>query len=75
MQRFGGAILLSMVGGAAGALGDGSSNTIVVGTSSQAQSAAAQTLQTDGKIPPTIRAPQGAPIQVFTARDLDFSGV
>lgn len=72
-QRYGAAALLSLVGGVAGALGD-SSSTVVIGTSNQAQSAAAQALQTDGKIPPTIHIPQGAPIQVFTARDLDFSG-
>jgi len=74
LQRYGAAAMLSVVGGIAGSLGD-SSSTVVIGTSTQAQSAAAQALQTDGKIGPTIRIPQGTPIQVFTARDLDFSGV
>jgi type IV secretion system protein VirB10 len=74
VQRFGSAILLSVVSGLAGSLGDGSSNTVVIGGSADAQSAAGQALASDSKISPTIRVPQGTPIQVFTARDLDFSG-
>lgn len=72
-QRYGAAAMLSVIGGVVGALGD-SSSTVVIGTNTQAQSAASQALQTDGKIGPTVRIPQGTPIQVFTARDLDFSG-
>lgn len=72
LQRFGSAMLLSVVGGAAQAIGDSSSSTLVIGTSSQAQSAAAQAVQADGRIAPTIRVLQGAPIQVFVARDLVF---
>lgn len=71
-QRFGASIMLSIVGGAAGSLGDSDSGTIVVGTS--ANSAAAMALETDGKISPTIRIPLGTPVQVFVARDMDFSG-
>ncbi len=72
-DRFGSSILLSVVSGLAGSLG-GDSSTVVIGTASDAQSAASIALQTDGKIPPTIKVPQGTPIQVFTAKDLDFSG-
>ena len=72
MQRFGAAILLSVVGGLTNALGP--SNTVVIGTASQGGGgAAAVALQNDVKTSPTVRVMQGAPIQVFVARDLDFS--
>jgi len=70
MQRFGGALLLSVVGVAPAVLSGG--NTYVVSTGAEAQSAAAQALQADAKIAPTIRVPLGTPIQVFVARDLAF---
>ncbi|MFT4177846.1 MAG: TrbI/VirB10 family protein [Thermomonas sp.] len=70
-QRFGASILLSVVSGLASATGsDGS----VVVASSGAQSAAGVALESNGKIPPTIRIPLGTPIQVFVARDLAFPG-
>jgi type IV secretion system protein VirB10 len=69
--RFGSALLLSVVG-ALPALADGSSSTVVIGSNTQAQSAAGQALQSDARIAPTIRVPIGTPIQVFTTRDLSF---
>jgi type IV secretion system protein VirB10 len=71
-RRFGSAVLLSIVNGLAGALSGGNSNTIVIGGASDAQGAVGEALSSDVKIPPTIKVPQGAPIQVFVARDLDF---
>ena len=71
LQRYGSAVLLTAVGGLASV--GGSSNTVVIGTATQGSSAATAALQTDGKISPTVRVMQGAPIQVFVARDLDFS--
>ena len=70
LQRFGGAILLSVISGLANAVG--SSSTVVIGTASQGGGAAAVALQNDIKTSPTVRVMQGAPIQVFVARDLDF---
>jgi type IV secretion system protein VirB10 len=72
LQRFGGAMLLSVVSALPGALtGDGSTALVI---NSGSDSGAAQALQSDGKIAPTIRIPLGTPIQVFVARDLDFAG-
>ncbi|MEO1921373.1 MAG: TrbI/VirB10 family protein [Sphingomonadaceae bacterium] len=69
-QRFGSAILLSVIGGLTAIAGGGAS--VVLGGG---QSAAATALQQNGEIGPTIRVKQGEPIRVFTARDLDFSTV
>jgi type IV secretion system protein VirB10 len=71
LQRYGPAVLLSVVGGLASA--GGSNNTVVIGAANQGSSAAGLALQTDGKISPTVRVMPGAPIQVFVARDLDFT--
>lgn len=76
LQRFGGAILTSVLSGgisaATGALSRGS--TIIVGDAGQATSLASQATQ-NSDIPPTITTRQGAPVRVFVARDLDFSQV
>jgi type IV secretion system protein VirB10 len=73
MQRFGAAILLSVVEGLAGSIGGGSSNTVVLGSVGGGTGAAGVALQNDIKISPTVRVMQGTPIQVFAARDLDFT--
>jgi len=72
-KRFGSAMLLSVVNGLSGALSGKSSSTIVIGTSGDASGVIGEALSNDIKIPPTIKVPQGAPIQVFAARDLDFN--
>jgi type IV secretion system protein VirB10 len=66
--RFGSSILLSVVD-LFTALG--SASVVISGGSS----AASVVAQKDMQIPPTITVPQGTPIRVFTARDLDFSTV
>ncbi len=69
-ERFGSAMLLSVVGGLS-AIG-GNAGVIVAGGG---QSAAAAAVGQSGQIGPTVRVRQGQPIRVFTARDLDFSKV
>src|SRR5690606_38700298 len=66
-QRFGSAMLLSVIGGLA-AVGTGGASLIVGG----GQSAAATAVQQGGQIGPTVRVRPGEPIRVVTARDLDF---
>ena len=67
-QRFGSALLLSVIGGL-GTLGSGGSSVIVGG----GQNAASTAVQQNGQIGPTIRVRMGEPVRVFTARDLDFA--
>ncbi len=69
-ERFGSAMLLSVIGGLS-AIG-GSAGVIVAGGG---QSAAAAAVGQSGQIGPTLRVRQGEPVRVFTARDLDFSKV
>jgi len=72
-KRFGSSILLSVVNGLSTIASGKSSSTIVIGTSGDASGVIGQALSNDMKIPPTIKVPAGAPIQVFAARDLDFN--
>ena len=76
-QRFGSAILLSVVTGGIDALSrSGNGNTaLIIGSPAQAQNVASIALQKQIDILTTIRVPQGAPVQVSVARDLDFTGV
>ncbi len=69
-ERFGSAMLLSVVGGLS-ALGGNAA--VVIGGGGQ--SAAAAAINQSGQLGPTIRVRQGEPIRVFTAKDLDFSKV
>ena len=39
------------------------------------EAAAAAAVSQDSQLGPVVRVRQGEPIRVFTARDLDFSGV
>ncbi|MFA5988433.1 MAG: type IV secretion system protein VirB10 [Sphingomonas sp.] len=73
LKRFGSAVLLSVVQAGLGRL-ERTNNDLVVRTADDARSVAGIALQRDVNIPPTVKVPQGTPIRIFTARDLDFSG-
>ncbi len=68
-QRFGSAMLLSVIGGLSNIATGGGTSVILGG----GQSAASTALQQNGQISPTIRVRPGEPVRVVTARDLDFS--
>ena len=78
LQRFGGAILLSVIDGgiAAGtaALTSSTGTGVFIGSATQATSVATEALRSTD-LPPTIRTKQGAGVRIFVARDLDFSAV
>ena len=67
-DRFGSAMLLSVIGGLT-TIASGGTSVILGG----GQSAASTALQQDGQRSPTVRVRQGEPIRVFTSRHLDFS--
>ncbi|MGK2255243.1 MAG: type IV secretion system protein VirB10 [Brevundimonas sp.] len=72
-DRFGGALLLSLVDDAAYAgFGDGDS---LRSTARVPSDAAATALQGSVDIPATLRKAQGSEVSIFVAQDLDFSGV
>lgn len=71
-QRFGSAILLSVIDVGASALVYDSNSAIVIGSSSEAQALAAQALSQQMNIPPTVKVKQGTEIRIFLARDLYF---
>ncbi|MCR6727371.1 type IV secretion system protein VirB10 [Agrobacterium fabrum] len=76
-ERFGSALLLSIVGDAASyssrRLQD--SGVDAQKTMSASQQAAAIAVEQSINIPPTLNKHQGEPVSVFVARDLDFSGI
>ena len=76
-SRFGNAILLSVInaGLQAGANSVGNPSTaIIIGSQAQATNVATMALQKEINVPTTVIVHQGTPIQVFVARDLDFTG-
>lgn len=79
-DRFGGAIMLSLVSDVGQALTNltqksGTSSISLSGTSSAVQSVMAETLKNTINIPPTAYSNQGSAINIFVARDVDFRSV
>lgn len=81
-ERFGGAIMLSLIGDvgnfvsnkASGGSGQGDRITFDK-TSDASQDMASTALENTINIPPTLYKNQGERLQIFVARDLDFRGV
>jgi type IV secretion system protein VirB10 len=71
-DRFGAALLLSVVDDAAAALAREDSGGQVVRLPS---AAAGMAVQQGGEIGPTLRKPQGGEVSILVAQDLDFSAV
>ena len=78
-ERFGGAILLSLIddfAAAATSTNGGSGNAVYLSnTSNASQAMAAKALESTINIPPTGYTNQGALLNVCVARDVDFRGV
>lgn len=81
-DRFGGAILISLIGDVGSFLsatqsgGNGNATAIAFpGTVNGAQSAMSDVLKSTINIPPTLTKNQGAAISIYVARDLDFRDV
>ncbi len=79
MQRFGGAVMLSLITDAGQALANRANNgqgTIRLSTTSTAgQDLATKTLENTINIPPTGYSPHGSVINILVLRDMDFRSV
>ena len=75
LERFGAAILISVIDGAVQAKVQSSGNGTVIYNPSTSTDVITEVLKSTVNIPPTVTKPQGDRIQVFVARDLDFRTV
>lgn len=78
-ERFGAAILVSVIDGAMQMAGnsrsEGSSGSTIVMNPSGSQDVLTEVLRNTISIPPTVSKPQGDRIEILVARDLDFRSV
>lgn len=81
LQRFGGAMLLTVVNGslqagtALAGRSSGSGNAYLNNFQSNGQQVADTALQSSVNIPSTLEKKQGETVSIMVARDLDFSGI
>jgi type IV secretion system protein VirB10 len=75
LERFGAAILISVIDGAVQAKVQSSGSGTVIYNPSTSTDVITEVLKGTVNIPPTVVKPQGDRIQVFVARDLDFRSV
>jgi type IV secretion system protein VirB10 len=74
-QRFGAAILITVIDGAVAAATERSSESTVQINPSGASDVMSEVLRETLAIPPTVDKPQGDRIQILVARDVDFRSV
>jgi type IV secretion system protein VirB10 len=74
-ERFGGAVLLSLLNLGVGAAVDAADTNIVIASTRAGVDAGAGAITSGVNIAPTVMVPQGAPVRVFVSQDLDFSTV
>jgi type IV secretion system protein VirB10 len=75
LERFGAAILISVIDGAMQSAVSSRSGGTVILNPSTSQDVMTEVLKSTVNIPPTITKAQGDRIQVLVARDLDFRSV
>lgn len=75
-ERFGAAILLSIIGsaGQAAANAAGGPTDVTLNAATSTADVADTALRSSAAIPPTVKVRAGTPIRIFVAHDLDFSG-
>jgi type IV secretion system protein VirB10 len=74
-ERFGGAILLTLLNLGGAAITDSSDTSIVIASTRAGVDAGTGALSQGANIGPTVTVPQGSPVRVFVSQDLDFSTV
>lgn len=74
-ERFGGAILLTLLNIGGAAVTDSSDTSIVIASTRAGMDAGSSTISQGMNIGPTVTVPQGSPVRVFVSQDLDFSTV